>query len=284
MKKRWMLIPAMAGVVAIGGVAMADDSAPSVSKQADKMISLQEAKQVATQKVKGGYVTEIELDQDDGRYHFDIDLKDNKNEYDLEVDAFTGEIIKFEKEVEKDRTQAKSGKLLTKEEAIAIAKKQAAGTVKEIELDDDDGRKVYEIEIKDNEFKYEIELDAVTGKVLEFEKDRYRSAKKEVKAQPQTQVKEQTEKVAASTLNVVEPVKEKQAVKPVENKKSTKKTKLSKDQAIAIAKQHASGVVTEFELDDDDVYEIEMEDGDIEYELEIHAYTGAILSFERDDD
>ena len=289
MKKKWMLIPAMAGVLAIGGVAMADDSAPSVKKQAEKLISLQEAKQVATQKVKGGIVTEIELDKDDGRYHFDIDLKDEKYEYDLEVDAYTGKIIKFEKEVEKERKQVnkqqvKSAKLLTEEEAIAVAKKRASGTVKEIELGEDDGRKVYEIEMRDGEFKYEIELDAKTGEILEFEKDRYRSAKKEVKAQPQTQVKAPTEKVAASTMKVVEPAKEKQAVKAVETKKTNQKTRLTKDQAIAIAKQHASGVVTDFELDDGYVYEIEMEDGDIEYELEIHAYTGAILSFDRDDD
>ena len=143
---------------------------------------------MATQKVKGGVVTEIELHKDDGRYHFDIDLKDEKYEYDLEVDAYTGEIIKFEKEAEKNRKQVnkqkvKSSKLLTKDEAIAIAKKRAAGNVKEIEMDEDDGRKVYEIEMRDGEFKYEIKLDAKTGEILEFEKDRYRSAKKVVKVQ-----------------------------------------------------------------------------------------------------
>lgn len=276
--KKWMLIPAVAGVLAIGGVALAEDTPTSVAKQADKMISLQEAKKVATDKVKGSTVTEIELDTDDGRYHFDVDLKDGKYEYDLEVDAFTGAIIKFEKEVEKKREQAVSGNLLTKEEAIAIVKKKAAGTVKEFELDTDDGRKEYDIEMKDDQFKYEIEIDAVTGEFLKFEKERYRSVKKEVKAQAQNQVKAQTEKVAAaSTLKVVEPVK--QAVKAVDNKKAM----LTKDQVLAIAKQHASGVVTDFELDDN-VYEIEMEDGEIEYELDIDAYTGAILSFERDDD
>ncbi|MGN7385828.1 PepSY domain-containing protein [Sporosarcina sp. SAFN-015] len=273
--KKWMLIPAMAGVVAIGGVALADDSVPSVSKQADKMISLQDAKQIATDRVKGGVVTEIELDKDDGWYHFDVDLKDEKYEYDLEVDAFTGEITKFEKEVEKNSKQAGSGKVMTKEEAIALVKKKVVGTVKEIELDTDDGRKEYDIEMKDDHFKYEIEIDAETGEFLKFEKERYRSAKL---AQPQNKVKAQTEKVAASTLQVVEPTKEKQAVKQAD-----KKTLLTKEQAISIAKQHASGVVTDFELDDN-VYEIEMEDGDIEYDLEIHAYTGAILSFERDDD
>lgn len=281
--KKWMLIPAVVGVLAIGGVAMAEDSAPSVAKQADKIISLQEAKKVATDKVTGGKVTEIELDKDDGRYHFDIDMKDGKYEYDLEVDAYTGKIIKFEKEVEKNRKQAVSGKLLTKEEAIAFVKKKAVGTVREIELDTDDGRKIYEIEMKDDKFKYEIEMDAVTGAVLKFEKDRYHGSKKEVKEQTQKQVKAQTEKVAASTLTVVDPAKENQAVKQVANKKSDKRSMLTKDQAIAIAKKHASGIVTDFELDDH-VYEIEMEDGNIEYELEIHAYTGAILSFERDDD
>ncbi|WP_262174764.1 PepSY domain-containing protein [Saccharococcus sp. Marseille-Q5394] len=271
--KKWMLIPAVAGVLAIGGVALAEDSVPSVAKQAEKLISLQEAKQVATEKVKGGIVTEIELDKDDGRYHFDVDLKDGKYEYDLEVDAVTGEIIKFEKESDKNHKQEKSDKLLTKEEAIAIVKKKAVGTVKEFELDTDDGRKVYDIEMKDDQFKYEIEIDAVTGEFLKSEKERYSNLKNEVKVQ--------SEKVAASTLKVAEPAK--QAVKLVDNKKSNQKTMLTKEQVIAIAKQHASGVVTDFELDDN-VYEIEMEDGDIEYELDIDAFTGAILSFERDDD
>jgi uncharacterized membrane protein YkoI len=268
-KKKWMLIPAIAGVVAVGSVAMADDAVPSNSQKAENLITLEEAKQIAVDKVKNGKVTEIELDKDDGYYHFDVDLKDEMYEYDLEVDAFTGEITKFEKEVVKNRKQAETGKLMTKEEAIALVKKKVAGTVKEIELDTDDDRKEYDIEMKDDQFKYEIEMDAKTGEFLKFEKERYRNLKKEVKAQPA--------EVAASTLKV-EPTKNKQAVKQAE-----KKTMLTKEQAISIAKQHASGVVTDFELDDH-VYEIEMEDGDIEYEIEIHAYTGELLSFERDED
>lgn len=271
--KKWILIPAVAGVLAIGGVAMAEDSAPSLAKQADKLISLQEAKKVATDKVKGGKVTEIELDKDDGRYHFDIDMKDGKYEYDLEVDAYTGKIIKFEKEVENNRKQ--SGKRLTKEEAIAFVKKKAVGKIREFELETDDDQKIYKIEMKDDKFEYEVKMDAVTGAVLKFDKDRYRHTNREVNAQ--------TEKVAASTLQVVEPAAQKQAVKSAANKKSATEAMLTKNQAIAIAKKHASGIVTDFELDDH-VYEIEMEDGDIEYELEIDAYTGAVLSFERDDD
>jgi len=273
-KKKWMLIPAIAGVIAVGSVAMAEDAVPSNSKQAKNLITLEEAKQIAVEKVKNGKVTEIGLDKEDGYYHFDVDLKDEMYEYDLEVDAYTGEIIKFEKEEMKNSKHAKSGKKMTEEKATAIVKKKAVGTIKEFKLDTIDGH-IYDIKMKDSKFDYEIEIDAETGRYLKFEKERYGSVKHEVN--------EQNGKVADSSLKVVEQGKEQQTMKSDNNKKLDKRSMLTKEQAIAIAKQYASGVVTEFELDDH-IYEIEMEDGDIEYEIEIHAYTGDLLSFERDED
>ncbi|MDS9472426.1 PepSY domain-containing protein [Sporosarcina pasteurii] len=68
-----------------------------------------------------------------------------------------------------EKTQSKSK--LTVEEAIAIARQHASGTVKEVELDNDDGRLYYEIEMKDGKYEYELEIDAYTGDVLDFEKD-----------------------------------------------------------------------------------------------------------------
>ncbi|MCM3744386.1 PepSY domain-containing protein [Sporosarcina luteola] len=177
--KKWMVIPAVAGVLAIGGVALAEDSIPGVAKQTDKMISLQDAKKVATDKVKGANVTEVELDEDDGRYHYDIDLKDGKYEYDLEVDAVTGKIIKFEKEVENDskaqtekvadQKQAMKDKkdMLSEEQALKIAKQHASGVVTEVELDDN----VYEIEMEDGKIEYEVDIDAYTGAILSFEQE-----------------------------------------------------------------------------------------------------------------
>ncbi|MFC5605091.1 PepSY domain-containing protein [Sporosarcina koreensis] len=175
--KKWMLIPAVAGVLAIGGVALAEESVPAVGKQSDKMISLQDAKKVATDKVKGGIVTEAELDEDDGRYHYEVDLKEGKYEYDLEIDAYTGKIIKFEKEMENEKVaepakekqavKPDSKTMLTEEQAIAIAKKQASGVVTDFELDDN----VYEIELKDGNIEYELEIDAFTGDILSFEQD-----------------------------------------------------------------------------------------------------------------
>ncbi|WP_339252272.1 PepSY domain-containing protein [Sporosarcina sp. FSL W8-0480] len=204
--KKWMLVPALAGVLAIGGVALADDSVSSLEAAKNQLITLKKAKEVALQKVDG-VVTEVELERDDNRYYYDIELHDEKFEYDVEVDAVSGKIIKFEK-------------------------------------DDDDKKYV------------------------------------------QTDEKQSVKTNAEQSLKVVQPTSEKKAVASSadqQKKRSENKGRLSKDQVLAIANKHASGVVTDFELDDYK-YEIEMQDGNIEYELEIHAYSGAILSFERDDD
>ena len=61
--------------------------------------------------------------------------------------------------------------------------------------------------------------------------------------------------------------------------------KISTEQAIKIAKAKASGTVTKVKLDKDDhrlVYEIEIKNGQTEYEFDIDAQTGEIVKFEED--
>ena len=55
-------------------------------------------------------------------------------------------------------------------EEIALAK-SGGGKVVEFELDWDDGRPEYEIEIKKDGLEYELEIHGYTGKILEFEID-----------------------------------------------------------------------------------------------------------------
>jgi len=57
------------------------------------------------------------------------------------------------------------------EEAIRIAKTIADGKVEEVELDHDDGRHIYEIEIENGKYEVEIEIDAYTGEILDVEYD-----------------------------------------------------------------------------------------------------------------
>jgi len=43
-----------------------------------------------------------ELDTDDGRIHYDVEFKQGNTEYDYDIDASTGEIIKYDSEIDDD--------------------------------------------------------------------------------------------------------------------------------------------------------------------------------------
>ena len=70
------------------------------------------------------------------------------------------------------------GGTLTQDEALAKAlqhvnlKKDQVDLVKKVELDYENGRKVYEVEFYKGGVEYEFDIDAETGAILEFEKDR----------------------------------------------------------------------------------------------------------------
>ncbi len=209
--------------------------------QTGTMIDRDEAISIALGKTNGGFVTDLELEEDDGRLLYEIETANESMKYKLEIDAFSGKILKYEL---KRKVMSNINEIISIEEAIEIAKEVCSGgTVIEFELDEDDGRYVYEIEINNNGSEYELEIDALTGKVLEYEIEKSKHAK---------------------TGNVI-----------------------GREEAISIALSKTNGgIVTDFEIDEDDekyLYEIKIEKGSIEYELEIDALSGEILEFEIDD-
>ena len=60
------------------------------------IISEDEAREIALERVGGGTVTEVEFDECEGRLIYEIEVKHNGVEYEVEIDAITGEVIKFE--------------------------------------------------------------------------------------------------------------------------------------------------------------------------------------------
>ena len=59
------------------------------------------------------------------------------------------------------------------EEAVGDIPRQRLpeAVLKELELDEDDGRWIYEAKLRHGDLKYEIELDAFTGEILKWEED-----------------------------------------------------------------------------------------------------------------
>ncbi len=146
------------------------------------LIGKDKAIEIALEKSEGGTVAEFELDQDDGRYEYEIQIKKDGMEYEVKIDAMTGEVLKFESDNDDDYDdvdvvssaiqQTLDSELIGKDKAIEIAlEKSGGGIVVEFELDQDDGRYEYEIQIKKDGMEYEVEIDAVTGEVLKFESD-----------------------------------------------------------------------------------------------------------------
>ncbi len=119
---------------------------------------------------EGIEISSVELDEDDGKYAYDIQgFKENK-EYELKIDAESGDILAQEEEVDDDNDDSDDDiaidfiNIISPQEAMTKALENNKGYVKSYELDhNDDGKLVYEIDIEDGD---DVELDAQTGDII----------------------------------------------------------------------------------------------------------------------
>lgn len=123
---------------------------------------------------------ECELDRDHGTYIYEIEFKSGGYEYDYDINAETGTVMKFQKELDDDRDDdapvSDSNSYISKDAAKATALTHAGVTADAIrdygcELDTDNGKARYEIEFESAGVDYEYEIDANTGAVLKSEKE-----------------------------------------------------------------------------------------------------------------
>ncbi|MGB5945299.1 PepSY domain-containing protein [Paenisporosarcina sp.] len=184
MKNKWMTVPIVAGALVLGSVAMVAganqnlDQASVNGKEKTSILTNEEITEKALAKVDGT-VTEVELERKLSGSVYEVEIKKDGYEYDLDLDAVTGEVIKEDKSKDDDEaglddnsTKSDSSDVaITHEAAIEIALKEAAGTVTEIELERDNGRTYYEIELEEGNKEVDIEVDANSGAVLSVVKD-----------------------------------------------------------------------------------------------------------------
>ena len=149
---------------------------------------------------------------------------------------------------------AKQAKI-TQDEAINAALEKVPGTVGEVELEDEKGTIVYEIELVSTDgTEHEVEVDAQTGEVLKVEADDDENEEEDSQNQD----------------------------------KLAKQAKITEDEAINTALEKVPGTVNEIELEVENgtvVYEIEVLSTDgTEQEVIVDAQTGEVLKVEADDD
>ena len=129
-----------------------------------------------------------ELDYEDGVQVYELEFFSGGYEYDYEISAADGSVVKFKKEVDGTRPVQSSGNAApayigearAKEIAFGHAGLAADAVVRcAVELDHHDGHAgnhgagccEYEIDFKSGGYEYEYTVDAVTGEILEFKQE-----------------------------------------------------------------------------------------------------------------
>lgn len=206
--KKLIYIPVAAGVLAFGGIVLANSETPAANPAAktgtvtnevqksstpEEMLSFEEISAKALE-LANGRITDIELDKDDRRAHYEVDVDFEGYEYDFEFDAYTGEVLEHKREKDrnddvkqsstavspastktadsKSGNQAVSNKdLIGSDKAIEAALAVVSGTVEGFELETDDGFAYYEIEIKDGRSEHDVDVNAKDGSILKVDSD-----------------------------------------------------------------------------------------------------------------
>ncbi len=117
-----------------------------------------------------------ELDWDDGKQIYDVEFYGSDGtEYDYEIDASTGAVIKYDTETPEGNTSAPYTVTnnLSADDAKALALQQVPGAtlsdIAEFETDREDGRIEYEGKIYYGGMEYEFEIDGYSGAFRKWE-------------------------------------------------------------------------------------------------------------------
>ena len=181
---------------AIQSSGQASDSA-YIGVEAAKSAAFAHAGLDATQVTMG----EVDFDYEDGRMVYELEFYASGAEYEYDIDASTGAVVKFSQEGGRTQTSSSAGSGgasgnvssgagsgtaqsgaggtatdIGREDALAAALNHAGVSQDqvydlEVKREYDDGRLEYEIEFKTGGWEYEYTISAADGAILDYERD-----------------------------------------------------------------------------------------------------------------
>lgn len=136
-----------------------------------KIMSKSTCKKLALQKVPKGQVISIAKKYEEGSYIYEVRLQKGDKKYSLEYHARTAKLLEYKWELKSFKGKNKYPYIGRKKaKRIALSAVPAAEVVR-VELYNDDGTFVYEVELVKEGYEYEVKIHARTGKVLHIERD-----------------------------------------------------------------------------------------------------------------
>ena len=211
-------------------------------------VSAEQAEKIALTASGGGFVKELKLESKSGFTKYEIDIHNGNMRHEIDIDANSGNIIKHEQKMKKERYNAvsQSGSVITAAQAQATAMNIAgSGEVVKNKFSGGPKNAHYSILIISGDSKYKVDVDAYTNKVMRYE----HKAITELKVQP--------------SANMITP-----------------------DRAKAIAlQQTGGGTVIECELKHEKkfgayVYDVDVVKDGIKYEYKINSLNSNIIEYE----
>ena len=230
--------------------------------------------------------------------YYEVKVNHNGVRYELTVDATTGSILGTEIEnpsstqqtlTTKQGTQAQVS--ITEERAKAITSEHTKKnnlTYTRIELSQDDdyaGALTYEIEAEADGIEYDIDINANTGQILKFEQKAITETGQQDSSASTAQAAQPTEQQTTAPAPAPAP-----SPTPAQQTPAATLSQASVKQIVASRTGVSNLFYKKLHLTRDDdygyrpVYEVEAYAGNAEFDLEIDATTGQILSYSADID
>lgn len=122
-------------------------------------------------------IKSIDLKQENGTYVYEIDGFDKTNEYTATIDADNGKVLQSHSEkLDVDDRHQKAldlNSVISRDEATKIAEKHADGVSKEwnLELDEDDSKAYWDVEVSDGTKSTEVKINATNKDVVKTDRD-----------------------------------------------------------------------------------------------------------------
>ena len=160
---------------------LAEAGAPAMPIGKDKAMDIAAAAFGKASTAKMAY-SEVDSELDESPAHYEVEIRSQSGEeFEYKIDAYTGAILESKREaadgteepVVQPSKPAPTGDIgHAKAKSIALnhaGVSESKAYDMEIELDDEDGTLVYEVEFKSGNREYDYEIDAATGAILRHE-------------------------------------------------------------------------------------------------------------------
>lgn len=151
------------------------------STMAFAQISSQQATNVAAKHIGGGTITDVDFK----RNYYEVDLvKSNGQKYEVKVNAQTGKVISSKQDGYSRKyaqtnsvaqpTQTQASKAITAQQAATIAANHVGGRAVDVDFERKSHGNFYDVEVvKNNGQKYDVRINAATGKIEYSKYDGY---------------------------------------------------------------------------------------------------------------